>query len=242
MSDAVGTIVQALHNDMDTMRTLAQNIANSETTGYRRSVPVTHTFAVLVTDELAAVPRATPGAPSVREATDLSIGSLRQVSGALNLALEGEGYFVVDTDQGEALTRRGDLKIDAAGFLSTQSGHRLLGRNGAVHLEPGVLNVSADGIVSADDRVLDTLRLVRVDRQAALEPVGADLYRPADPAAIHDAPGSLVRQGFLEGSNVQAVNEMTRAVETLRHFEATERYFRAYDEMTREAISELGKN
>src|SRR5258706_15716319 len=110
MSDAVGTIVQALHNDMDTMRTLAQNIANSETTGYRRAVPVMHSFAALVTGELAAVPSATPGAPSVHEATDLSIGPLRQVSGALNLALEGEGHFVVDTDQGEALTRRGGLQ------------------------------------------------------------------------------------------------------------------------------------
>src|SRR5258706_4367942 len=177
MSDAVGTIVQALHKDMDTMRTRAQNIANSETTGYRRAVHVMHSFAALVTGELAAVPSATRGAPSVHDATDLSIGPLRQVSGALNLALEGEGYFVVDTDQGEALTRRGDLKIDAAGFLSTQSGHRLLGRNGAMHLESGVLNVSPDGIVSADDKVLDTLRLVRVDRQAALEPMGADLYR-----------------------------------------------------------------
>ena len=156
----------------------------------------------------------------------------------LHLALEGPGFFVVDAPQGEALTRRGDFRLDNEGRLVTQQGLPVLGDNGPVHLN-GTPQISADGSVRVAGEVVAQLRIAQVAAGSPLVPLNGDLYR-GSPLPQGDAT-ARVRQGFLETSNVESVQEIVRLVETMRHFETVQRYVRGYDDMMGKAISELGK-
>jgi flagellar basal-body rod protein FlgF len=174
----------------------------------------------------------------VESSVDQRPGTLRSTGEVLNLALEGPGFFVVDTPQGEALTRRGDFRLDSEGRLVTQDGHAVLGQSGAIQIS-GTPAIAPDGAVRVGGEVVAQLRIAQVAAESQLMPLAGDLYRAAQlPEADLSA---RVRQGFLETSNVESVQEMVRLIETMRHFETVQRFVRGYDDMVGKAISELGK-
>jgi flagellar basal-body rod protein FlgF len=215
-------------------------VANAETPGFKRLVPVTRSYESEAT-RLSGSPSVLSGDLLVHdEVSDRSPGILRSTGRALDLALEGSAYFVVGTSKGEALMRRGDLAVDADGYLvSHDHAARVLGVQGPIRVGSGELAVAVNGEVRAAGNLIDRLRVVLVGDGVALQPMGPDLHvMPTD--GVQDAAVG-VRQGFLEGSNVQSVNEMVRVMETMRHFEALQRGFRTADDLTQKAISELGK-
>ncbi|NBC96134.1 MAG: flagellar hook-basal body complex protein [Deinococcus-Thermus bacterium] len=215
MSTSVVTLSRqvGLMREMDT---IANNIANAATAGYRRE-------GVLFTEYV----RATRGGESLSMAAgrarniDLTQGDLRQTGGAFDLAIEGEGFFLVETPAGERLTRAGSFTPNAAGDLVTDAGHRLLDAGGApVFAPPDArdIAVARDGTMTADG--------------APVARIG--LYRPVDPAGLVREAGALFRaedgvepvlqevailQGRLEGSNVDPVLEIARMIEVQRAYE-----------------------
>jgi flagellar basal-body rod protein FlgG len=236
MSDAIAALSDAMRNDAETLRVIGQNVANIETVAYRREIAVMRANFDQVTDDA----RAELARPQRLEtAIDLRPGTLKSTGEALHLALEGPGFFVVDTPQGEALTRRGDFRLDSEGRLVTQAGLPVLGEGGAIHLDGATPQIAPDGNVRVNGEIVARLRIAQVASEAQLSPVGGDLYRATQLPEGNDA--ARVRQGFLEASNVESVQEMVRLMETMRHFEALQRFVRGYDDMTSKAISELGK-
>jgi flagellar basal-body rod protein FlgF len=235
MSDALAALSDAMRNDAETLRVIGQNVANLETTAYRREIAVMRPSFEQATDDLRA---AMTRPLSLETVVDQRPGTLKSTSGPLHLALEGPGFFVVETPAGEALTRRGDFRLDADGRLVTQSGLPLLGESGAIHLE-GTPQIAPDGAVRVSGNVVDQIRIAQVAPESELTALGGDLYRAAQ---LPEADGAArVRQGFLETSNVESVQEMVRLIETMRHFETVQRFVRGYDDMVGKAISELGK-
>jgi len=235
MSDVIAALSDAMRNDAETLRAIGQNVANSETTAYRREIAVTQPSFEAAADEA----RNALAAPAVFETViDQRPGTLKSTSEALHLALEGPGYFVIDAPQGEALTRRGDFRLDNEGRLVTQQGLPVLGDNGPVQLG-GTPQISADGSVRVGGEVVARLRVAQVATDAPLVPINGDLYSGTQ-LSQEDAT-ARVRQGFLETSNVESVQEIVRLVETMRHFETVQRFVRGYDDMMGKAISELGK-
>lgn len=237
MTDAVEIIAKALTADSIALRTLAQNIANAQTPGYQRAVPIAREFAALAQTD---TPDSGPHVQQVRTETDRTPGTLRQTDAELDLAVDGAGYFVVEATDGVALTRRGDFRRDAAGFVITFDGSRLLGLRGPVQVGAGKVQITTAGDVKVDGREVDRLRIARLEPEAESHSSASGLLitHSDDLREVGDA---IVRQGYLEGSNVESVNEMLRVMETLRHFEAMQRYFRVTDDLTQKAISELGK-
>lgn len=235
MSDAITALSEALRRDAETLRVIGQNVANVDTVAYRREIAVMQsTF-----DQAADEARASLSAPVTFDTViDRRPGTLESTAEALHLALEGPGFFVVDTPQGEALTRRGDFRLDSEGRLVTQTGLPVLGDNGLVRLS-GAPQISPDGTVRVGGDVVARLRIAQVSAESPLVPLGADLYGAAQ--LPQEDPASRVRQGFLETSNVESVQEMVRLIETMRHFESVQRFVRGYDDMMGKAISELGK-
>jgi flagellar basal-body rod protein FlgG len=230
----------AMSADMAVLRTLAQNVANAQTPGYQRAVPVLHTFAAVSQSVSDTGSTAVGALPLAGVATDLSGGPLRQTGRSLDLALEGDAYFVVDTGNGEALRRRGDFIVDSQGYLTTGSHETLLGSRGALHVGDGEVKVTPAGEVYVGTQRIDQLRVVSVMAKTALKAMGTDLWAVPE-EGVTDSPGIGVRQGFLQMSNVEPVNEMVRMMETLRHFEALQRYFRVNDDLMSRAIGDLGK-
>lgn len=235
MSDAIASLSDALRNDAETLRVIGQNVANLETVAYRREIAVTHaTF-----EQAAEEARAGIGRPlSVQSMIDPRPGTLKSTGEPLHLALEGPGFFVVETPQGEALTRRGDFRLDSDGRLVTKDGLVVLGGQGAIHVA-GTPAIAPDGTVRVGGETVAQVRIAQVAADSQLTPIGGDLYTAAQ---LPDADMSArVRQGFLETSNVESVQEMVRLIETMRHFETVQRFVRGYQDMVGKAITELGK-
>jgi flagellar basal-body rod protein FlgF len=235
MSDAIAALSDAMRNDAETLRMIGQNVANMETVAYRREIAVMRPSFDQATDAA----RAALAAPSgVESAIDLRPGTLKGSSEPLHVALEGPGFFVIDTPQGEALSRRGDFRLDSEGRLVNHEGLPVLGRAGGIVLE-GTPQISADGTVRVAGETVAQLRVAQVAPDSQLVSLGNDLYRAPQLPEGDDA--ARVRQGFLETSNVDSVQEMVRLIETMRHFEAVQRFVTGYDSMVGKAISELGK-
>jgi len=236
MSDAIAALSDAMRNDAETLRVIGQNVANMETTAYRREIAVLRpSFEQIAGDARVAVEKPL----AIETVVDQRPGTLKSTSESLHLALEGPGFFVVETPQGEALTRRGDFRLDNEGRLVTQSGLPVLGDGGVIHLDGATPQIAPDGTVRVADNVVAQLRVAQVSPDSPLTPLGGDLYGAAQ---LPDADAAArVRQGFLETSNVESVGEMVRLMETMRHFEGVQRFVRGYDDMMGKAISELGK-
>jgi flagellar basal-body rod protein FlgF len=214
----------------------ANNLANVDTAGFRRE----RTFANVLGQALDA-----EGAPrSVRRTggwADLAPGALEPTGNPLDLALEGEGFFVVaGADGAERYTRAGRFGLDTEGTLRTADGDAVLGADGPIAVPPGAaLTVSAAGELAVDGRPVGTLRVVTFADPAALERAGDTTFRAAAPPTALDAPA--VRQGFVEGSNVDAVREMSDMIAHFRLYEAQQKVVQSTDALLGEVTRDLGR-
>jgi flagellar basal-body rod protein FlgF len=232
----------AMQNDQVRMESISHNIANVLTPGYKRQVPVT-TFEQQLAAAVGA--RASPG-PALRVgastlAIDASAGPLRHTGSGQDVTIEGAGFFEVETVEGRAFTRRGDLHADRQGRLVGGHDFPVLGVGGEIRLANAPFNVASNGDVEQDGNVVGRLRQVRFDQASALLPAGNGLYRQGG-ARISDAPGTdTLRPGFLESANVSSPQEMVRLTETVRHYEALAKIVQGYDQSLEQAIRKLGE-
>ncbi|UPH71830.1 flagellar hook-basal body complex protein [Abyssibius alkaniclasticus] len=198
------------------MQLVANNIANASTTGFRRE-------GVLFAEVIAALP-VEGGNLSMADArvryTDRAQGVLRETGNPLDMAIEGPGFFSVETPDGTALTRAGAFSLNAQSELVTMDGLRVLDDGGApIFIPPDAARVSVatDGTISADNRPLARFGLVTPEDPAALNRRDGVLFVYDGPLSPVEAPS--LRQGFVEGSNVSAVSEITRMIEVQRSYE-----------------------
>jgi flagellar basal-body rod protein FlgF len=194
--------------------------------------------------------------------TDFTQGRAKVTGNPLDVALEGKGFLEVLSPQGVRFTRQGSLRLNADGGLVTMEGYPVLSRGGAsqaedgqpvpreelaaraIRLNPGQqgkVNITTDGRVFQGNQAVGELSLVEFVDAKMLTKEGGALFRNETPAnVVQDATGTVVRQGMLETSNVNAVAEMTELLKATRLFEANEKIVRAYGEMESRA-NDLGK-
>jgi flagellar basal-body rod protein FlgG len=239
MSEVLRAIAGTMQADVAALRAISQNIANAEVPAYRRQIPLAASnFEELLTSSM--VDAAAPAAQWDAVGTDPTPGVLKSTGEPLHLAIEGDGYFMLQSDQGALLTRRGDFHVSGDGLLSAASGAAVLGLGGPIELGTATPTVASDGTVRVADAVVGQLKIVSVPQSSPLQYVGDALYAPAD-NEITTLEQPSVRQGFLEAGNVMPVQEMVRMMETLRHFETAQRFLLGYDQLQQQAISEMGR-
>jgi flagellar basal-body rod protein FlgF len=242
MTDPVTIVASAMRAGAEALRTISQNVANAQTPAYRREIPLVYSnFDALASGATGTTNAVEPDPLRLDTAIDLHPGTLQNTGEPLNLAIEGAAFFVVSTANGERLTRRGDFRLDGEGRIVTSVGDAVLGNGGPIQVRGARPVISPDGTVRVGDAVVDKLRLVELENATALQPAGDDLYAPARGETPLDSSSAQVRQGFLETSNVQSVDEMIALMETMRSFETAQRFILGYDSMVNEAISTLGK-
>jgi flagellar basal-body rod protein FlgF len=237
VSEAIALIESAMRADAEALRLIGQNIANAEVTAYRRQIPLSSVGYSQIATEMER----SENALSTGVAIDPQPGTLRATGETFHIAIEGSGYFAVQSPAGIALTRRGDFRVNAQGMLTSASGHPVMGTSGPLLIGASSPVISTDGTVSVDDEVIGQLQIVQVAPDAQLQYLGEGMYAAASGVLASNDGYGAVRQGFLETSNVTPVGEMVQLMETLRHFEASQRFVRGYDQMMEKAISELGK-
>lgn len=233
----VEIVAQAMQGDLQRLAHIGQNLANVQTAGYKRLVSAQRPFAA---EMLAAEMPVT--AAQTESTTDMTAGALRATGNPMDVAIDGDGFFVVETAQGPALTRQLSLRLDAHGGLVNEAGLSVWGDRGALRAGAAgtAVRVDARGEVWAEGRSIGRLQLLRAADSAALQPLGAGLYRAADRSLGDAALGAKVVVGYQEASNVNSSSEMVRLMETSRHFEALARTVQGYDEVMEKAIRKLG--
>lgn len=240
MSNVLEVIGAAMRAEAETLRVISQNVANAQTPAYRRQIPIARTqFEDMVNATPAELRQLTP--VSLDVAVDMQPATLKGTGEPLNLALDGSGFFVLQSSRGETLTRRGDFHVDDEGALVSSGGARILGDKGPIHVGIGVVTVSPSGDVAVNDQLIDRIRVVNVLDSTRLTAIGDGSYVAALQDVVEGDLRPAVRQGFLETSNVVPMHEVVQLMETLRRFEAEQKFARAYDGMLDSAISELGK-
>lgn len=201
----------------------ANNMANLNTTGFRgqtelfRSLVAQNGGAPMSSLNAAINDYGVIGGTFMNNAS----GHLDETGNPLDFALEGPGLFSVQTKAGVRYTRNGSFRVDPDGNLLTGQGDPVLGDQGAIKLPSGTVTVSTDGTISVAGAIVARLRLVEAD-PGALTAEG-NTYFQAEPGAAQPANSTLVRQGMLEGSNVEPVTASVNLLNVQRHADLLER-------------------
>ena len=221
---------------MREMGVVANNIANASTTGFRREGVVFSEY-VAALDQDPSLSMANASGRHV----DLTQSTIAQTGGPFDFAIQGEGFFLVETPQGQRLTRAGSFTPSAEGELVTPDGYRLLDAGGApIFIPPDAKGVAmaADGTLSAGGQPIAQVGLWQPSDPLALRHQSGTLF---DGGAVEPAEGATVMQGMLEDSNVEPVSEIARMVEVQRAYELGQKFLDAEDERVRGVITTLGR-
>jgi len=173
--------------------------------------------------------------------TDITPGPVRHTGNDLDVALEGQGFFKVQTPKGVRYTRDGAFNLNAQGVLVTRSGDVVLGENGPITIAGGKMTITNDGQVVVDGTQVDKLMLVEFKRPQLLSKEGSSYYFHQGPESeVLAAAETDVKQSYLEGSNVNPTAEMIKMIEAFRSFESAQKGIQSIDEMTGKMINDQG--
>lgn len=221
---------------MREMQVVAHNIANISTAGFRRE-GVVFSEHIARLDESPSLSMAYANTRHV----DLSQAGISNTGGTFDFAIQGEGFFLIETPEGERLTRAGSFTPSAEGELVTPDGMRLLDQGGApVFVPPGVrvFSLGEDGTLSADGAPVAQIGLWRPVDPLSLQHQAGTLFSAGE---VEPAEGAKLLQGFLEDSNVEPVTEIARMIEVQRAYELGQKFLDAEDTRVRGVIQTLGR-
>ncbi|VFQ46358.1 flagellar hook-basal body protein [Desulfoluna butyratoxydans] len=192
---------------------ISNHLANANTTGFKKDIlSFDRTLNPILT-------------------TDFSQGNLMETGNPLDLAIEGEGFFKINTPSGTRYTRDGNFTVDPIGRMVTQDGHPVMGKNGPVTLTGNDIAFGEKGEVILDSMVFDSLDLVTANDMRAFIKEGGNLFT-LDPQKGAEIPAyeARIHQGALEGANISTVTEMTHLIDAQRMFESSGKVMRTSDE------------
>lgn len=222
------------------LETTANNVANQTTSGFKAD-------HIAFREYLSSIDAASSGDPLVSLVvdpdtyTDFSPGGLEQSYRDLDFAIDGDGFFSVETAGGVRYTRDGRFGVNALGELVTRSGAQVLDSGGSpilVDPEAGPVLATPDGELQQNATPIAALGVFRFDDLRQLRKGGDNLFAAASEPAAAVAP--RVRQGFFETSNVNPVAAMTDMIEIMRAYEQAARLTETANELARRAIETLG--
>ena len=242
------------------VNSIANNLANVNTTGYKRDLLAFKDTMLLyahdhIMEPVASIrdkkffpdPQHLSRTRIATAVTDFQQGGMKVTSAPLDLGISGEGFFKIATPDGEQYTRNGHFTINQNGTIVNERGWPVTSEGGEITIPQGTKNIviAENGRVFADEELVGQIQLVTVDNLAGLEKVGSNMYRAregADVAEVEVDPNrTWVAQGFLGSANVDAVYEMVNMIEAQRQFEAYQKVMQTSDAIDREATTKVGR-
>jgi flagellar basal-body rod protein FlgF len=237
--DSIGYVAltrqSGLHREM---QVVAHNIANLSTAGFRRE-------GVVFSEHVAALGRDEPDlamAHAHGRSIDMTQGELSRTGATFDFAIQGEGFFTLETPRGERLTRAGSFTPNEAGELVSTDGYRLLDAGGSPIFVPAQardIALAQDGTLSADGLALAQIGVVRPMALETLIREGGALFATDEGTEPLEAP--VVLQGFIEASNVSPVMEIARMIEVQRAYELGQTFLQREDDRVRNVLQTLGR-
>ena len=259
------------------LNAISNNLANVDTHGYKRDMSVQKAFPELLlrrfnddgvmripikgeaigsVDTAPVVGRLGTGVAQNEVYTVFEQGPMEETSNPFDLALGGDGFFAVQTPNGERYTRNGSFHLGPEGMLVTKDGFPVLGENGPIRIKENNFRIDKEGNVFQNDAyadqpdrlvgeneneweetsLVDRLRIVSVRNPRYFEKQGSSFWRSTwesgEAQVLNGLDRPQVEQGFLEVSNVNPVTEMVEMIQVNRAYEANQRVIRAEDEST----------
>ena len=241
--------------EMSRTDVISNNMANVNTTAFKKDRAVFRAFPEMnihrIDDPISAgIDQAIDPRPFIgmlgtgvmvdEVNTDFSQGNLRITSNPLDLAIEGEGFFQVQTPDGIRYTRDGSFTLTSGGYLVTSEGYYVLGENGPLQLsQDGDIVISRQGEIFVNEQFMGRLNIVTFDQIGQLQKQGDNLY--FTDAAPVPAQEAQVVQGALEGSNINVVLEMVDLISAFRAYEANQKVIQTHDSTLDRVINYVGR-
>ncbi len=281
MISGLYTGASGMKAQLDRMDALSNNLSNVDVTGYKRDVSVSKAFPEMLlrrtndngvykfpfgsADMSPVVGTVGSGVEYNESYTVFEQGELQQSNNPFDLALDGEGFFSIETPNGERYTRNGSFHLSKEGILVTKEGLPVKGENGIIEIKKNNFvvdkqgnvyqNATFDGdpqrLVSMEENewenmeLIDRLKVVNFDRSRFLKKQGSSLWNTTDQSGDQMAAAlgseTKVEQGFLENSNVNPVTEMVKMIEVNRAYEANQRTIKTQDELSGRLVNDVLK-
>jgi flagellar basal-body rod protein FlgF len=225
------------------LETVSNNLANAETAGYKRDLTL---FRSALEQALEARGEPVPGSPGMTRvgvdggATDFTQGPAQFTGQPLDVAIQGDGFFQIETPDGPRFTRAGSFRINAEGQLATPSGHPVLGKGGPI--EPtGAARITPSGeVIGENGQRFGQLALVEFPNRD-LTKAGGNLWKANAGVEPREVAAPEFAEATLERSNVAPVSELARLVALQRAFDIQMRMLQAQDESTQQLLQEVNR-
>ena len=237
MDNAIYTNITRQSGLLREMQVVANNIANMATTGFRAEGVIFAEHVRALDGQADSLSMATASGRTISSRQ----GALDQTGSPFHIAIEGEGFFLVQTPQGEALTRAGNFLRAGAGELVTPDAHVLLEGGGApVFVPPDAASVSLaqDGTLSADGQPLTQIGLWRPIDPTEMSRQSGTLFTVA--SGVEPSEGAVLIQGAVEKSNVDPIAQIARMIEVQRAYELGQSFFDGEDQRIRDFLRTAG--
>jgi len=241
------------------LEVISNNLANVNTVGYKRDTLAFKEFLAPFPDGAENEPSVSkPGEHNLKKdasytgvvelKTDFSQGGLRETGNPLDVALDGEGFFAIQTKDGVRYTRQGNFRLNNESNLTTHDGNLVLGAGGPITIQGigNTISIDAQGKISLGDglanEAVGDLRIVKFDDPKKLIKTGDGLFMLNGTDAEEIAADNFsVKQGAIESSNVTGVQEMTKMIEVLRTYEAYQKVIQTIDSANAKAVTDIGR-
>jgi flagellar basal-body rod protein FlgF len=231
---------RSLDQRMQNMQIVANNLANTNTTGFKKELEFSEVMAN-VKDSMGNIES------KIRQVTDYSQGNIAKTSNPLDVAISGNGFFVVKTENGNEFTRNGRFKISEEGFLVDQQGNKVLGKSGEINLgnvldeNYNSITINNNGDVKIGDKYVDTILVAKIDDpQGSLKTKGLNFIAKAGDYQAADASEYQLKQGYLEESNINPIVEMENMINLSKDYESSKKILTSFDQTLAQA-NEIGK-
>lgn len=236
-------------NHQKKLEILTNNIANVNTTGFKEDRT---TFRIYDPESSAADQRDSLNVGKPKRFLPLpsgtqpvfSQGAMHQTGNPLDLAIEGEGFFSIQTPDGIRYTKNGSFNLDKEGVLVTSDGFPVLGDGGEIKIDEDdkIFTVDDEGSISVNETQIGRLKIVDFPRPYALVKIGNTLFAAKDKSLKEiTAKRFQVQQGYLELSNVDVIKSMTEMIETFRGYESYQKVIKSIDDVNGKAINDIGR-
>ena len=226
--------VAGLFRQEKTYDTIANNLSNLQTVGYKKDVPVFHrVFSETLSSSLAGDP--------VESVTAFQQGEMQATQNPLDVAVEGEGFFKIKTPNGIRYTRAGNFHLNQDEVLVQSNGYPVLGSGREINLRGNRVVIDTDGTISVDGSNQGKIDLVTFADLNGLKKEGQTLFKLTKEQDEIEPKQGQIQQGSLEFSNVNALEEMVKMIDSLRTFQSCYKMVQAEDDLNGRAVNDLAK-
>lgn len=234
--------LSGMNSMIDKQNQIANNLANINTTGYKQSGLFTKAYQKYLADDKRE-PYVNRELKSDEVYIDFQEGPMKKTDNVLDVLIKGSGFFTIMAGNGIRYTRNGNFTLNEEGFLVTGTGSKVMGKNGFIKLDPKErISITNNGEILQKNDIQGELKITDFKKPYQLVREGDSNFKPLYPDNPGiESRGYVIKQGYLEGSNVSTIQNMVQMISSYRNMEIDQRAIQAQDQTLDKAVNSVGR-